>query len=99
MLMLILGIETSCDETAVAVLKGREILSNVIASQVPVHQKFGGVVPELASRHHIENIDTVLELALKEARVGLEDLEAVAGTRGPGVGGSPLGGTSVAEAP
>ncbi len=97
MLMLILGIETSCDETAVAVLKDREILANVIASQVPVHQKFGGVVPELASRHHIENIDTVLELALKEARVGLEDLEAVAVTRGPGLVGSLLVGISVAK--
>jgi N6-L-threonylcarbamoyladenine synthase len=95
--MLVLGIETSCDETAAAVLRDDTILSNVVSSQVKVHEKYGGVVPELASRHHVENIDTVLGLALREAGVELSDLEGVAVTRGPGLVGSLLVGISVAK--
>jgi tRNA N6-adenosine threonylcarbamoyltransferase len=95
--MLVLGIETSCDETAAAVLRDDAILSNVVSSQVKVHQKYGGVVPELASRHHVENIDIVLSLALKEAGVDLSDLEGVAVTRGPGLVGSLLVGISAAK--
>ena len=95
--MLILGIETSCDETAAAVLRDGKILSNVVSSQAKIHEKYGGVVPELASRHHVENIDIVLDLALKEASVKLSDLEAVAVTRGPGLVGSLLVGISVAK--
>jgi N6-L-threonylcarbamoyladenine synthase len=96
--MLILGIETSCDETAAAVLRDDVILSSVVSSQVKVHEKYGGVVPELASRHHVENIDTVLSMALEESGVGLSDLEGVAVTRGPGLVGSLLVGISVAKA-
>ena len=96
--MLILGIETSCDETAAAVLRDDTILASVVSSQVKVHEKYGGVVPELASRHHLENIDTVLALALEESGVGLPDLEGVAVTRGPGLVGSLLVGISVAKA-
>ena len=96
--MLVLGIETSCDETAAAVLRDDTILSSVVSSQVKVHEKYGGVVPELASRHHVENIDTVLSMALEESGVGLPDLEGVAVTRGPGLVGSLLVGISVAKA-
>jgi len=96
--MLVLGIETSCDETAAAVLRDGTILSNVVSSQAKVHEKYGGVVPELASRHHLENIETVLTLALREAGVHLGDLEGVAVTRGPGLVGSLLVGISVAKA-
>ena len=95
--MLILGIETSCDETAAAVLRDGTILSNVVSSQAKIHEKYGGVVPELASRHHVENIDIVLDLAMKEAKVELADLEAVAVTQGPGLVGSLLVGISVAK--
>jgi tRNA N6-adenosine threonylcarbamoyltransferase len=95
--MLILGIETSCDETAAAVLRDGTILSNVVSSQAKIHEKYGGVVPELASRHHVENIDIVLDLALKEANVKLTDLDAVAVTQGPGLVGSLLVGISVAK--
>jgi N6-L-threonylcarbamoyladenine synthase len=96
---LILGIETSCDETAAAVVRGpREVLSNVIASQVPVHRRYGGVVPELASRQHILAIDTVLKEALDRAGVTLDDLGGVAVTYGPGLVGSLLVGLSVAKA-
>jgi tRNA N6-adenosine threonylcarbamoyltransferase len=95
--MLILGIETSCDETAAAVLRDDAILSSIVSSQVKVHEKYGGVVPELASRHHVENIDTVLSLALAEAGVDLQELEGIAVTRGPGLVGSLLVGISVAK--
>jgi len=96
---LILGIETSCDETAAAVVEdGRRILSSIVSSQVAVHAPFGGVVPELASRHHIENVCPVIEAALAEAKVGLADLEAVAVTQGPGLVGSLLVGVQVAKA-
>ena len=94
---LILGIESSCDETAAAVLRGRAILSNVIASQADIHSEYGGVVPELASRHHLERIDAVIDLALRRARVPLGDLDAVAVTSGPGLVGSLLVGLQVAK--
>ena len=78
----ILAIESSCDETAASVVKnGREVLSNEISSQIPIHQKFGGVVPEVASRKHVENIASVVEMALSEAGVKKEDLSLVAVTR------------------
>ena len=96
---LILGIETSCDETAAAVVEdGRRIASNVVSSQIEIHAPYGGVVPELASRHHIENICPVIEAALGEARVGFADLEAVAVTQGPGLVGSLLVGVQAAKA-
>src|SRR5258705_13521316 len=95
---LILGIETSCDETAAAVLRGpRDVLSNVIASQVPIHRRYGGVVPELASRQHILAIDTVVTEALDTAGVTLRGLGGIAGTFGPGLVGSPPIGGSVGK--
>ncbi|NQP19287.1 tRNA (adenosine(37)-N6)-threonylcarbamoyltransferase complex transferase subunit TsaD [Streptococcus suis] len=96
---LILAIETSCDETSVAVLRGEaELLSNVIASQVASHQRFGGVVPEVASRHHVEVITACIEEALLAAQVTAEDLSAVAVTYGPGLVGALLVGISAAKA-
>jgi len=80
----ILGIESSCDETAAAVVKnGREVLSNIISSQVPIHEKFGGVVPEIASRNHVEAISNVVKKALREAKLSLSDIDAIACTYGP----------------
>lgn len=97
--ILILGIESSCDETAAAVVKnGREVLSNVISSQIEIHEKFGGVVPEIASRNHVEAISNVVKKALKEANVKLEDIDAVACTYGPGLVGALLVGVSYAKA-
>lgn len=97
--MIILGIETSCDETSVAVVEdGRHVLSNVISSQIEVHRKYGGVVPELASRHHIKNIVYVYEQALKEAQLSLDDVDAIAVTNGPGLVGSLLVGLNFARA-
>ncbi len=96
---LILGIESSCDETAAAVVRnGREILSNVINSQIDLHKKYGGVVPEIASRKHIENIDAVVEEALSSANVTLDDIDAIAVTYGPGLVGALLVGVSFAKA-
>ncbi len=96
---LILGIESSCDETAAAVVKGgREVLSNVINTQIDLHKKYGGVVPEIASRKHIENIDAVVEEALTSAGVTIEDIDAVAVTYGPGLVGALLVGVSFAKA-
>ena len=95
----ILGIETSCDETAASVvLNGRTVLSNVISSQIDVHTLFGGVVPEIASRKHIEKIDQVITMALEKAGVGFGDLDAVAVTYGPGLVGALLVGVSEAKA-
>lgn len=89
--MRILGIESSCDETAAAVVAdGREILSNVVASQIEVHQKYGGVVPELASREHIRSIVPVVREALQQAGLSFNDLDAIAVTQGPGLVGSLL---------
>lgn len=97
--MLLLTLETSCDETSAAVVRdGREVLSNIIASQVDLHAKYGGVVPELASRRHLETINPVLTEALDSAGVSLEDLEGIAVTRGPGLVGALLVGVSFAKA-
>lgn len=91
--VIILGIESSCDDTSAAVLRGRVMLSNVIASQA-VHQKYGGVIPELASRAHQQNIIPVVDTALKEAGITADELDAIAFTRGPGLLGSLLVGVS-----
>jgi len=96
--MLVLGIETSCDETAAAVVKdGRQVLSNIVASQVKTHAIFGGVVPELASREHVQNIIPVILDALSCAGITLDDLDGIAVTHGPGLVGSLLIGISVAK--
>ena len=96
---LILGIESSCVETAAAVVKnGREVLSNVINTQIDLHKKYGGVVPEIASRKHIDNICAVVVEALNSANVTLDDIDAVAVTYGPGLVGALLVGVSFAKA-
>jgi len=95
----ILAIETSCDETSAAVVKnGREVLSNIISSQIDIHKRFGGVVPEVASRKHLENISPVIDEALLSAGVKLKDLDAVAATCGPGLVGALLIGLTTAKA-
>ena len=97
--MLILGIESSCDETAAAVTRdGREVLSSVINTQIAIHKKFGGVVPEVASRRHIEVIDDVIDEALAKANVTFDDIDAIAVTYGPGLVGALLVGVSTAKA-
>jgi tRNA N6-adenosine threonylcarbamoyltransferase len=97
--MRVLGIETSCDETAVAVVEdGRRILSNLISSQVHLHEKFGGVVPEVASRAHLEAINPLITLGLTEAGIWVADLDAVAVTIGPGLVGALLVGLAAAKA-
>ena len=96
---LILGIESSCDETAAAVVKnGKEVLSNVINSQIDLHKIYGGVVPEIASRKHIENISHVVDEALEKAKVTFDDIDAIAVTYGPGLVGALLVGVSYAKA-
>ena len=95
---LILAIETSCDDTCAAVLDGPRVLANVISSQAAAHEGFGGVVPEVASRHHLELTVPVVEAALAEAGVSLDDVEAVAVTAGPGLIGALLVGVSTAKA-
>ena len=97
--LLVLGIESSCDETAASVIKGcREVLSNVIYSQIDLHTVYGGVVPEIASRGHIEKIGTVVKQALSEAGKSLEDMDAIAVTYGPGLVGALLVGVAYAKA-
>ncbi len=97
--MLLLALESSCDETAAAVVRdGRQILSNLISSQVDLHATYGGVVPELASRRHLEVINPLVETALQEAGISQEDLEGVVVTRGPGLVGALLVGVSFAKA-
>lgn len=97
--LLILGVETSCDETSVAVVRGgTECLSNVISSQIDVHKKFGGVVPEVASRRHVERVTMIMQKALDEAQVEMEQIDAVAVTQGPGLVGALLIGVSAAKA-
>ena len=97
--ILILAIESSCDETAAAVVKnGRSVLSNVISSQIDLHKLYGGVVPEIASRKHIEKINQVIEEALKEADATLDDLDAIAVTYGPGLSRGTLVGVAEAKA-
>ncbi|MFB5664339.1 tRNA (adenosine(37)-N6)-threonylcarbamoyltransferase complex transferase subunit TsaD [Alteribacillus sp. HJP-4] len=96
---MILAIETSCDETAAAVIQdGETILSNIVASQIDSHKRFGGVVPEIASRHHVESITQVVEEAMEKAEVSFEDLDAVAVTEGPGLVGALLIGVNAAKA-
>ncbi len=94
-----LAIETSCDETSVAVVKnGREVLANIISSQIEIHKKFGGVVPEVASRKHIENINMIVQQALDKAEVTLDDIDNIGVTYGPGLVGALLVGISTAKA-
>lgn len=97
--MLVLGIETSCDETSAAVVRGgTELLSNVISSQMDVHKKFGGVVPEVASRRHVERITLIIQKALEDAKVNPDELDAIAVTQGPGLVGALLIGVAAAKA-
>ena len=95
--VLILAIESSCDETAAAVVKnGRTVLSNIISSQIALHTLYGGVVPEIASRKHMEQVIQVVDEALKEAKVTLDDITAIAVTYGPGLVGALLVGVAAA---
>ena len=97
--VIILAIESSCDETAAAVVKnGREVLSNVINTQIDIHTLYGGVVPEIASRKHIENINPVIEKALSDANLTLDDIPAIGVTYGPGLVGALLVGVAEAKA-
>lgn len=96
--ILTLGIESSCDETSVSIVKnGREVLSNIINSQISIHERFGGVVPEIASRNHVEAISDVTKKALKEAGIGYNDIDHIACTYGPGLVGALLVGVSYAK--
>lgn len=85
---IILGIESSCDETAIAILKNDELIANIVSTQIEVHRKYGGVMPEVASRLHVENIGVVLKEALEQANISIEDVSAIAVTRGPGLIGA-----------
>lgn len=97
--MIGLSIETSCDETSVAILKdGREVLSNVVSTQIAIHKNYGGVVPEIASREHVSNISYVVDEAIKEAKITLKDLDYIGVTYGPGLIGALLVGVSYAKA-
>ncbi|MDR4318566.1 putative DNA-binding/iron metalloprotein/AP endonuclease [Niallia circulans] len=97
--VIIMGMETSCDETAVSIVKnGTEILSNIVSSQIESHKRFGGVVPEIASRHHVEQITLVIEEALSKAQISYEDIDAIAVTEGPGLVGALLIGVNAAKA-
>ena len=97
--MFVLGIETSCDETAVAIVKnGTEIVANIVSSQIESHKRFGGVVPEIASRHHVEQITFVLEEALEQAGMTMDEIDCVAVTEGPGLVGALLIGVNAAKA-
>ena len=96
--MLVLGVESSCDETSVAIVRdGKEVLCNIINSQIDIHKLFGGVVPEVASRHHVYQVSMVFEQAFKEAGVKKEDIDLVAVTKGPGLIGSLLVGVNAAK--
>ncbi len=96
--MIVLGIETSCDDTSVAILDNDRILSNVISSQVKVHEKYGGVVPELASRHHLDNVSWVVEEAFRQANLSPQQIDGIGATYGPGLVGSLLVGLNFAKA-
>lgn len=97
--MIGLTIETSCDETSVAILRdGREVLSNIVSTQIEIHKNYGGVVPEIASREHISNISYVVEEAIREAGINFSDLEYIGVTYGPGLIGALLVGVSYAKA-
>ena len=95
--MIILGIETSCDETAASVINGRSILSNLIYSQVLEHRPFGGVVPEIAARSHVHHLDTLISDAMEAAKLDFSHLDAVAGTAGPGLIGGLMVGLTMAK--
>ena len=82
--MIILGIETSCDETAASICKDGKILSNIVSQQI-IHKKFGGVVPEIAARSHVENIDFIIQEALKKSKLSIDQIDGVAATAGPGL--------------
>src|SRR5437763_3745983 len=98
-LPIILGIESSCDETAAAVVRGgEELLSNVVFSQIAAHQRFGGVVPEIASREHLRGIVPVVRLALEQAKQSYDSVDAIAVTQGPGLAGALLVGVTYAKA-
>ena len=95
----VLGIETSCDETAVAIIKnGTEIVANIVSSQIESHKRFGGVVPEIASRHHVEQVTLVLEEALEQSEMTMEEIDCIAVTEGPGLVGALLIGVNAAKA-
>ncbi|HEY5037046.1 MAG TPA: tRNA (adenosine(37)-N6)-threonylcarbamoyltransferase complex transferase subunit TsaD, partial [Chthoniobacterales bacterium] len=94
---LLLAIETSCDETAIAVLRGRQLLTSQVASQVAEHQPFGGVVPEVASRNHLLHAPRLLERAIADAAISLGDVDAFAATSGPGLASSLMIGASLAK--
>lgn len=97
--IIVLGIETSCDETSVAIVKnGREVLSNIVNTQIPIHERFGGVVPEIASRNHVESISIVCKKSLEEAKIRFEDIDVICCTYGPGLVGALLVGVSYAKA-
>ena len=97
--MKILAFESSCDETSCAVVEdGRQVLSDIISTQVPIHKKFGGVVPEIASRHHIEDVLPVAIEALEQAGCSWSDMDAIAVTQGPGLVGALLVGVAAAKA-
>src|SRR5437764_14831762 len=97
--MLVLGIESSCDETGAALVRdGRNVLSNVVASQIEIHNRYGGVVPEVASRQQLASILPVVETAMEQAACQWEDLDAIAATYGTGLAGSLLVGLTVAKA-
>ena len=97
--ILIMGIESSCDETSISIVKnGREVLSNVIDTQISIHEKYGGVVPEIASRNHVEAISNVMKKSLKDANINLKQIDAIACTYGPGLVGALLVGVSYAKA-
>lgn len=96
--ILVLGIETSCDETSASIVKnGREVLSNVINSQIKIHEEFGGVVPEIASRNHVKNINMVVKEALRQANIAFENIDLISCTKGPGLVGALLVGVSYAK--
>ena len=96
---LLLAIESSCDETAAAVLAGaRDVRAMTVYTQIPLHRKYGGVVPEIASRHHLDNVNTVIQQALDEAGVTLDDIDLIGVTHGPGLIGALLIGVAAAKA-
>src|SRR5690348_16438175 len=95
--MTVLALETSCDETGVAILRDQELLASEVASQVAAHQPYGGVVPEVASRHHLQNAPTLLDRALGEAGISLGEIDAFTATSGPGLASSLRLGVSLAK--
>src|SRR5687767_10705586 len=96
--MTILALETSCDETSAAVVRDGVVLSNVVSSQIKLHSEYGGVVPELATREHLKNLQPVTQAALREANVGVGELDAVAATQGPGLPAALMIGLKAAQA-